>query len=242
MTGPSAVTVSLMDGAWKEVKRLPLGPSLSDAWWRFGGLIEVKVSSNRAKFPAVITKKIRGTAMRYEGTSKASPPQSGTEEERDAFSTRRKIGVFVLGSQLSQDSPKAYCVHEHLSHCPPLLEKWKHHSGALHSRPGAVTAGGLTDTAPHPCRTTCETASSNVLAPFTIWKLEFSLFPFFFCPEGCYVGKTSRAVCAIKIQRAELHIISHTVGPLSHDVPQEENVETRKTSWHGSGLSWWFSY
>ena len=75
MTGPSAVTVSLMDGAWKEVKRLPLGPSLSDAWWRFGGLIEVKVSSNRTKFPAVFTKKIKGIAMWYKGTSKAFPSQ-----------------------------------------------------------------------------------------------------------------------------------------------------------------------
>lgn len=154
MTGPSAVTVSLMDGAWKEVKRLPLGPSLSDAWWRFGGLIEVKVSSNRTKFPAVITKKIKGMAMWYEGTSKASlaQPQYETEEESDAFSIRRKIGVFVLGSRLSQDrwdSPTAHCVPEHLRVFPTAQTPGKvktslcSHSGALHSIPVAVAEGGL---------------------------------------------------------------------------------------------------
>lgn len=123
MTGPSAVTVSLMDGAWKEVKRLPLGPSLSDTWWRFGGLIEVKVSSNRTKFPVVITKKIKGIAMWYEGTSKAFPsqPRYKTEEDSDALPIPRKMGTFVLGplqSRNRQGSPAAHSVHKHLEGFP----------------------------------------------------------------------------------------------------------------------------
>lgn len=127
MTGPSAVTVSLMDGAWAGVKRLPLGPSLSDAWWRFGGLMEVKVSSNRAKFPAVITEKIKGIAIWYEGTSRAAPPRHKAGEGRDAFSIWREIGAFVLGSQLSpnrQDSPRGHCVHKVLptAHSPGKMK------------------------------------------------------------------------------------------------------------------------
>lgn len=141
----------------------------------------------------MITKKIKGTAMRYEGTSKASLPRYKIKEERDAFPIWRKIGVFVLGSQLPQDrqdSPKAHCVHEHLSHCPL---SWQNENITLVPLTAdlVLSQQQVMDTATHPCRTICETASSNALAPFTIWKLEFSLFPFFFCPQGCYVGKTS---------------------------------------------------
>lgn len=193
MTGPSAVTVSLMDGAWKEVKRLPLGPSLSDTWWRFGGLIEVKVSSNRTKFPVVITKKIKGIAMWYEGTSKAFPPQPRykTEEESDALPIPRKTGTFFLGplqSRNRQGSPTAHSVREHLegSPQPRPLTKWKHHLcncfGALCCVPLAMTGEwlGMADRHPHWCRKTYEIISSNVFSPFTIWKPESWLFIFFF--------------------------------------------------------------
>jgi len=215
MTGPSAVTVSLMDGAWKEVKRLPLGPSLSDAWWRFGGLIEVKVSSNRTKFPAVITKKIKGIAMWYEGTSKAFPsqPQYKTEEESNALSIARKTGIFVLGPRLSRSrrgSPTAHCVYRHLlgSPEPRPLAKWKHHLcncfSALCSTRVTLMVGWL-DMAgrhSHRCRKTHATTSSNVLSPFTICKLESWLFlgstppP----PPGCSVTKASCAVCVVHLQ------------------------------------------
>lgn len=132
MTGPSAVTVSLMDGAWKEVKRLPLGPSLSDAWWRFGGLIEVKVSSNRTKFPAVITKKIKGIAMRYEGRSKAFPsqPQHQTQKESSAVSISSKIGISgPLTLSVPEQMGQPYSsLHAHVSsglhHSPFSLAKW----------------------------------------------------------------------------------------------------------------------
>lgn len=154
MTGPSAVTVSLMDGAWKEVKRLPLGPSLSDAWWRFGGLIEVKVSSNRTKFPAVITKKIKGIAMRYEGTSKAFPSQPiQNRRGKQCTLNTKKIGVFVLGPRLSQNTGQSYSslraqASSGVPRSPDPLARRKHCLcncfGALCSMPVAVTGGDWT--------------------------------------------------------------------------------------------------
>lgn len=170
MTGPSAVTVSLMDGPWKEGERLPLGPSLSDAWWRFGGLIEVKVSSNRTKFPAVITKKIKG--WRCDTRAQARLSCLRTQGERDEFLNME--GNWCLCSWISavlEQTGQPYS-----SPVPTLLAKspW---SPAQHSC--CCDRGGMTDTAPHPRWKIGETASSNVLAPSTIWKPEFLLFPFF---------------------------------------------------------------
>lgn len=81
MTGPSAATVSLMDGSWKEVKRPPLGPSLSVSWRRFGGLIGGKLSTNRTKFPAAITEKIK-----REGNERSELETQCKEEESQALS------------------------------------------------------------------------------------------------------------------------------------------------------------
>lgn len=108
--------------------------------------------------------------MRYEGTSEAFLPQN-TRGKRWVLNMEGNWCLCSWISAVLEQTGQPYS-----SPVPTLLAKspW---SPAQHSC--CCDRGGMTDTAPHPRWKIGETASSNVLAPFTIWKPEFLLFPFF---------------------------------------------------------------
>lgn len=178
--------------------------------------------------------------MWYEGMSKASlpQPQHKTEQESDAFSVWREIGVSVLGSRLSQsrqDSPTAHCVHEHLGVFPSAQTPGKMKN---------ITLQPPWCPSQHPC--CCATVgtdrhstppmqkngwNSQFKCPCSFYHLEtrFLAISFFsFAPPKVvlWVKLHVQYVWAIKIQRVKLHTRPHAMGPLSRDVFQAEKGET----------------